>query len=88
LKKQNPIIRSLRGEEMINQANPVFVKIDKYKEILDIVNVINKKVISVKQLISELEMLRDKEAEEIMNWEKDLDEISTKIESLREELSG
>ena len=72
---------------MINESNPVFVKIDKYKEILDIVKVINKKVVTVKQLLSELEALKSKEEEEIMNWEKNLDELSSKIEFLHEELS-
>ena len=72
---------------MIGESNPVFVKIDKYKEIMDIVEVINKKVFNVKRLLSELEELKGKEEEEIMGWEKDMDEITHKIESLREELS-
>lgn len=72
---------------MISESNPVFVKIDKYKEILDIVEVINKKIVNVKQLLSELEELKNKEEEEIMNWEKNLDEITNKIESIQEELT-
>lgn len=72
---------------MISESNPVFVKIDKYKEILDIVEVINKKIVNVKQLLSELEELKNKEEEEIMNWEKNLDEITHKIESIQEELT-
>jgi hypothetical protein len=71
---------------MISEANPVFVKIDKYKEILQIVEVINRKVVNVKKLLSELESLKNREETEIMNWEKDLDEISGKIEALHEEL--
>ena len=49
---------------MIGDSNPVFVKIDKYKEIMDIVEVINKKVFNVKRLLSELEELKGKEEEE------------------------
>ena len=73
---------------MICESNPVFVKIDKYKEILNVVEVINKKVLNVKKLLSELEGLRGREEEELMNWEKNMDEITHKIESLKEELSG
>jgi len=73
---------------MIKESNPVFVNIDKYKEILSIVEVINKKVINVKQLLSELEELKNKEEEEIMNWDKNMDEIAHKVESLKEELSA
>ena len=72
----------------MNESNPVFVKIDKYKEILDIVEVINKKVVNVKQLLSQLEELKSKEEEEIMNWEKNMDEITQKLESLQEEMSS
>lgn len=71
----------------MKDPNPVFVKIEKYKEILDIVEVLNKKVINVKNLLSDLEALKNQEEEEIMNWEKDLDEITHKVDSLREELS-
>ena len=72
---------------MISESNPVFVKIDKYKEILNIVEVISKKVTGVKQLIAELEELKSKEEEEITTWEKNLDEITHKIESMQEELT-
>ncbi|MBN2052332.1 hypothetical protein JW756_02410 [Candidatus Woesearchaeota archaeon] len=72
---------------MISESNPVFVKIDKYKEILSIVEVINKKVNGVKQLLSELEELKSKEEEEIASWEKNLDEITHKIDSMQEELT-
>ena len=72
---------------MINESNPVFVKIDKYKDILNIVEVINKKVIGVKQLLAELEELKDKEAEELNNWKNNLDQITHKLEIMQEELT-
>lgn len=72
---------------MIKESNPVFVKIGKYNEILEIVEVINKKVANVKQLLSELEDLKNKEENEIMSWEKSMDEITHKLESMHEELS-
>lgn len=72
---------------MINESNPVFVKIDKYKDILNIVEVINKKVTGVKQLLAELEELKDKEAEELNNWKNNLDQITHKLEIMQEELT-
>ena len=77
-----------RGEHMISESNPIFVKIDKYKEILEVVGVINRKIVNVRQLLSELETLKSKEEDEIMNWEKNMDEITHKIELLKEELTG
>lgn len=73
---------------MIKESNPIFVKLDKYSEILEIVEVVNKKIDNVKKLLSELEELKHKEDDEIMNWEKNLDEITHKVESLKDELSG
>ncbi len=72
---------------MISESNPVFVKIDKYKDILNIVEVINKKVTGVKQLLSELEELKNKEADEINSWKSNLDQITHKLESMQEELT-
>jgi hypothetical protein len=72
---------------MINESNPVFVKIDKYKDILNIVEVVNKKVVGVKQLLAELEELKDKEAEELNNWKNNLDQITHKLEIMQEELT-
>jgi hypothetical protein len=73
---------------MISESKPIFVKIDKYKEILEIVEVINKKVTGVKQLLAEFEELRTKEEEELSNWEKNLEDITRKVESIKEELSS
>jgi len=72
---------------MINESNPVFVKIDKYKDILNIVEVINKKVRGVKQLLAELEELKDKETEELNSWKNNLDQITHKLETMQEELT-
>jgi len=72
---------------MINESNPVFVKIDKYKDILNIVEVINKKVTGVKQLLAELEELKDKETEELNSWKNNLDQITHKLETMQEELT-
>jgi hypothetical protein len=72
---------------MINESNPVFVKIDKYKDILNIVEVVNKKVTGVKQLLAELEELKDKETEELNNWKNNLDQITHKLETMQEELT-
>jgi hypothetical protein len=71
---------------MINESNPVFVKIDKYKEILAIVEVINKKTIGVKQLLSELRELKNREEEELNSWSKNIDEITYKLQAMQDEL--
>jgi hypothetical protein len=65
----------------------MFVKLDKYKEVLEIIEVIDKKITNVKQLLSDLDELKRKEDEEIMNWEKSIDDITHKVDVMKEELS-
>jgi uncharacterized protein Yka (UPF0111/DUF47 family) len=72
---------------MIKESNPVFVKIDKYKEIIEIVEVINKKIVNVKKMLTELDQLKNKEQEEIMSWEKGMDDITRKLQVMEEELN-
>ncbi len=64
---------------MISESKPIYVNIDKYKEIMEIMEVVDKKIISAKQLLSELEDLKRKEDEEIAKWEGSLEEIDHKV---------
>jgi hypothetical protein len=66
--------------------NQMFVKLDKYKEVFEIIEVIDKKITHVKQILSEVDELKKKEDEEIINWEKSIDEVSHKIELIKEDL--
>ncbi len=69
---------------MISESNPVFVKIDKYKEIMDIIEVIDKKVSGVKEILAEIDELRAKEDQDIKVWEKNVEEITAKISSIKD----
>ena len=66
--------------------NQMFVKLDKYKEVFEIIEVIDKKITHVKQILSEVDELKKKEDEEIINWEKSIDEVNHKIELIKEDL--
>ena len=66
--------------------NQMFVKLDKYKEVFEIIEVIDKKINNVKQILSDVEELKRKEDEEIINWEKSIEEVSHKIGLIKEEL--
>ena len=71
---------------MMNESNPVFVKVDKYKEILSVVDVIDKKIKTVRQLIDDVQELKNREEEEILEWEKNLEEITYKMEAIQDQL--
>lgn len=70
------------------ESNPVFVKVEKYKEIMDIINVIDKKIGNVKQILTDLDELKSREDDEIASWQKNIEDVGHKLDSLKEELSG
>ena len=67
-------------------SNPVFVKIERYKEIADLIGVIDKKISGARQILSELEELKRKEDEEIAAWQSSIEEINHKMETIRDQL--
>lgn len=58
---------------------PVFVKINDYKEILDIVDVMKQKLTETRRCIAKVNQLKDQENQEIMQWEKNVVEITKRL---------
>jgi len=65
---------------------PVFVKIDEYKDILDVIDVLKDKVQKAKELLQELNDLKQDEEKEILAWGRSLEEIHEKIEGISKNL--
>ena len=68
------------------ELNPVFVKIDEYKEVLDIVDVVRMKVEKAKKAVEKLHQLKADEDKELAKWESQLQEVSTKVEDMKKTL--
>ena len=64
----------------MNPSIPVFVKIEEYKEILDILDVIRHKVDMAKNTLSKISELKDEEDQKIETWSKNIDEVEKKID--------
>jgi uncharacterized Rmd1/YagE family protein len=58
---------------------PVFVKINEYKEILDIVDVLKQKLKETRQSLQILKELKSQEDKELAEWEKNVTEISKRL---------
>ncbi|MBN1377576.1 hypothetical protein JW949_04580 [Candidatus Woesearchaeota archaeon] len=58
---------------------PVFVKIDEYKEILDIIDVLKGKVTELKNTLMELQEIKEDEDREIERWSSNLADVESKI---------
>ena len=62
------------------EKQQVFIKIDEYKDVLNIVKLLRNKIDSAKSEIERLEQLRSQEDAEIENWFNSLKEVDNKLE--------
>jgi len=58
----------------------VFIKIEEYKDILDIINIIQHKVKQSRQLLHNINELQNQEDSELREWKVALDEIERRME--------
>lgn len=61
---------------------PVFVKIDEYKEILDVLDMIKSKIHEIRETLGGINSLRNEEDAELSMWNNTINEIEKKIESI------
>jgi hypothetical protein len=65
--------------DMQNKNVPVFVKINDYKEILDVVDVMKQKLTETRRCIAKVNQLKEQEDQEIDQWEKNIAEITKRL---------
>ncbi len=58
---------------------PVFVKIDNYKEVLDIVDVMKQKLKETTKVLDNIKILKAEEDKELQEWEKNVTEIARRL---------
>ncbi|MFH1173793.1 MAG: hypothetical protein V1725_01530 [archaeon] len=61
---------------------PVFVKINDYKEVLDIMDVLKAKVAESKETIQQINQLKAEEDKELDDWNRNLDDIAKRIATI------
>jgi len=64
---------------MMEGKKPIFIKIEEYDSIIDIMNLIKEKIAESKELINKINQLRTEEDLEITNWKAQLDSIEKKV---------
>jgi len=64
---------------MQDRSVPVFVKINDYKEILDIVDVMKQKLHDTRVCLDKIKELKGQEDQEIAEWEKNISEITKRL---------
>ena len=61
---------------------PVFVKVDEYKEILDVLDMIKGKVKEIRDTLGSINSLRNEEDAELAMWNNTMNEIEKKIDGI------
>lgn len=65
---------------MDKSSAPVFVKIEEYKDIVDVINLIKNKINDAKKTLNEINELKNKEDEELAAWHSELTEIEKRMD--------
>ena len=61
---------------------PVFVKVDEYKEILDVLDMVKSKMKEIRDTFGGINALRNEEDAELAMWNNTINEIEKKIDSI------
>jgi hypothetical protein len=64
---------------MMQKGMNVFVKIDEYKDILDIIELIQEKVKESKTILGKINNLKNQEDAELELWENGLNDVERKL---------
>ena len=61
---------------------PVFVKVDEYKEILDVLDMIKGRVKEIRDTLNDIKTLRNEEDAELAMWNNAISDIEKKIDGI------
>lgn len=61
---------------------PVYVRIDEYKDVLEVVKMLKGKLEEAKETLAQIQQLRNEEDAELESWKAGLSDVEQKIEHL------
>ncbi len=68
------------------QKSSVFIKIDNYREVLDLADELKQQLLAVKESYKELEDIRTEEQKELDMWKKHLQDIERQLHEVDQTL--
>lgn len=61
------------------ESMPVFVKIEDYKDVLDIIDMIKSKIAEAKEALAKINELKNEEDAELELWRSGIEEVERKV---------
>ncbi len=65
---------------MDKEGMPIFVRIEDYKDVLDIVGMLKTKIEEAKKTLAKIEELKEKEDSELAEWKAEIGDVEKKID--------
>lgn len=62
------------------QGMPVYVRIEEYKDVLDVMNLVKSKIAEARETLAKLNDLKNEEDAELELWHTSLEEIERKVD--------
>lgn len=59
---------------------PVYVRIEEYKDVLDVMNLIKSKIAEAKETLAKLNDIKNEEDAELELWHTNLEEVERKVD--------
>ena len=66
----------------MEEKAPVFVKIDEYKDVMDVMSLMREKLRQAKFLLDKIAELKAQEDSELSTWAKELEEVENRVASI------
>lgn len=93
----NEVYASERGSRVIEKdrstsrakggkQDPVFIRVDKYKESLEIFEKTREKIIEIEDLLKRNKQIKEEEEQQIGEWEAQIEEIKEQIQKIDKEM--
>ena len=88
---QSPLKTQVREQpnlpkEFVKEAEPLFVRLDKFKESHEILDDVKKQMHDINHLLSDTNHIKEKEDEQLKKWETELQNIKNKVEKIDQDL--
>jgi hypothetical protein len=65
---------------------PLFIKVDHYEDVLDVIGLIKEKLGGIKQSFEKIEHLKSEEDAKIESWHRTVEEIEARLGSIEHSL--
>jgi hypothetical protein len=63
---------------------PIYVKVDKYKELIDVLKTINNKLTQVDKTIDRINALKAQEDQQLRAWNDNLADVKARLEKINQ----